>query len=104
MKTKTKALEQVPSQITLLKTFLLALPMMILTFMIVSGGKPPSEPSRLLALVITFIFFNLLFVLMIRTGKTDRYQERRNGTAYSFSILPFFFLQPRQEGTWWMPL
>jgi ferredoxin-type protein NapH len=74
MKTETEALEQVPSQITLLKPFLLALPMMILTFMILSGGKPPSGPSRLLALVITFIFFNLLFVLMIRTGKTDRYR------------------------------
>ncbi len=59
---------------SMLKAVLLTLPMMFLTFFMLSGGKPPSEPSRLLALALTFVFFNLLFFLMVYTGRTDRYR------------------------------
>ena len=49
-------------------------PMMLLTFTMLSGGKIPADPKRLAALIITFVFFNGLFFLMMRTGKTDHYR------------------------------
>ena len=53
------------------KTFLLCLPMIIITLMMLSRGKLPTEPSRLFAFVVTFVFINGILFLMIRTGKTD---------------------------------
>jgi len=50
------------------------LPMMLLTLMMLSGGKIPADPKKLAALAVTFVFFNALFFLMMRTGKTDRYR------------------------------
>ena len=54
------------------KTFLLCLPMIIITLMMLSRGKLPTEPGRLFAFVVTFVFINGIFFLMIRTEKTDR--------------------------------
>lgn len=59
----------------LLKTFLLCLPMMFLTFMMLTQGSIPADGARLFALVVAFLFFNLLFFLMVRTGKTDRFRS-----------------------------
>ena len=59
---------------SLLKTFLLCLPMLLLTSVMLSGGKIPGEPSRLFALAVTFVFFNLSFFLMLHQGRTDRYR------------------------------
>ena len=56
------------------KSFLLALPMMVLTFIMMSGGRIPSDPQRLFVFAVTYLFFNVLFFLMIHTGKTDRYR------------------------------
>ncbi|MBU0651817.1 MAG: 4Fe-4S binding protein [Proteobacteria bacterium] len=56
------------------KSFLYALPMMLLTLMMLSGGKIPADPQRLFVFAVTYLFFNLLFFLMIHTGKTDRYR------------------------------
>ncbi|MBA4422325.1 MAG: 4Fe-4S ferredoxin [Syntrophus sp. (in: bacteria)] len=56
------------------KSFLFALPMMLLTLMMMSGGKIPADPQRLFVFTVTYLFFNLLFFLMIHTGKTDRYR------------------------------
>lgn len=75
MKTEQKHSEANAPQRSILRTFLLALPMMILTFMMLSHGKPPSDPQRLFALITTYLFFNVFFFLMLRTGRTDRYRE-----------------------------
>ncbi len=56
------------------KSFLYALPMMLLTLMMMSGGRIPSDPQRLFAFAVTYLFFNVLFFLMLHTGKTDRYR------------------------------
>ncbi|MCX5811726.1 MAG: 4Fe-4S binding protein [Proteobacteria bacterium] len=56
------------------KALLLALPMMLLTFMMLSAGKIPADPKRLIALVITFIFVNTIFFLMLYREKTDKYR------------------------------
>lgn len=48
--------------------------MMALTLIIMSGGRIPSEPRNLLTLAVTYLFFNIMFFLMIHTGKTDRYR------------------------------
>jgi ferredoxin len=63
-----------PERTTLFKTILISLPMMFLTLLMLSGGKIPADPKKLFALGITFLFFNTLFFLMIRTGKTDKYR------------------------------
>ena len=59
----------------LFKTLLLCLPMMLVTFMMLTQGSIPTDGERLFALVVTFLFFNLLFFLMMRTGKTDRFRS-----------------------------
>jgi ferredoxin-type protein NapH len=66
------------------KSFLLALPMMLLTLMMMSGGRIPSDPQRLFVFMITWLFFNLLFFLMIHTGETDRY---RAAAFITFALL-----------------
>ena len=54
---------------------ILAFPMMALTFVILSGGRLPADPVRLVAFVLTYISFNVLFFLMLSTEKTDRYRS-----------------------------
>jgi polyferredoxin len=67
--------QSVPAKRSLFKAFLLSLPMMLLTFVMISRGNIPTERGRLLALVATFVFFNILFFFMLRTGKTDRFRS-----------------------------
>lgn len=68
------------------RSILLLLPMLLFTFVFIAGGKPDfSEKSRLIAFLITFIFFNYLFFRILYTGKTDRYR------AYGFIALALFF-------------
>jgi ferredoxin-type protein NapH len=59
----------------ILKTLLLCLPMIIITLLMLSGGNPPAEPLRLTAFLLTFVFINAIFFLMIRTGETDRWRS-----------------------------
>jgi ferredoxin-type protein NapH len=59
----------------LLKSLLLCLPMMLLTFMMLTQGSIPTDGARLFTLAVTFLFFNLLFFLMVRAGKTDRFRS-----------------------------
>lgn len=56
------------------KSLLISLPMMVLTLVMTTGGRLPSDPLRLLILAATYLFFNVLFFLMVHTGKTDRYR------------------------------
>lgn len=60
---------------SLLTTFLLCLPMMLLTFMMLTRGDIPTDGKHLFSLTATALFFNLLFFLMVRTGKTDRFRS-----------------------------
>ncbi len=60
---------------SLVKAVLLTLPMLLLTALMVTGGQPiPKEAIRLIPLVITYLFINGVFFLMIYTGKTNRYR------------------------------
>ncbi|MCX5808792.1 MAG: 4Fe-4S binding protein [Proteobacteria bacterium] len=59
----------------MVKSFLLAFPMMVLTFVMLSGGRMSDDPKKMVAFAITFLFVNILFFLMIRTGKTDKYRS-----------------------------
>lgn len=56
------------------KALLLTLPMMAFTFIMLSEGKIPHESVRLTAFLTTYFFFNTLFFLMLRTGRTDRWR------------------------------
>lgn len=61
-------------QVSLIKTLLLILPMMFLTFAILTQGKLPSDPKSLFAIVITYLFINATFFMLLYTGKTDRFR------------------------------
>ena len=57
------------------KSLLYCLPMILLTFMFISGGRPDfSDPARTLAILIAFLLVNVLYFMMHYTGKTDRYR------------------------------
>jgi len=57
------------------RSVLTALPMFFLTFFFLSGGKPDfSDTAKTLAFLITFLFLNGCFFLMLYKGKTDRYR------------------------------
>ncbi|HBE78632.1 MAG TPA: 4Fe-4S ferredoxin [Firmicutes bacterium] len=57
------------------QTLCIVLPMVLLSFMILNRGITiQSDPLQLISLVITYLFINLLFVLMVHSGKIDRYR------------------------------
>ncbi len=74
MKRDAKDASTVSSRQSPLRALLIALPMMFLTLLMLTAGKRPPDPPHVAALAITFVFFNLFFFLMVRTGKTDRYR------------------------------
>ncbi len=63
-----------PLKGSVLKSLLLIIPMLLLSFLMLSGGQIPSAPSKIFALIMAFIFFNTLFFLMVHTGKTDKFR------------------------------
>lgn len=57
------------------KSLLYTLPMFLVTFMFITGGKPDfSKPADGIALIFTFLGMNLLYFLMHYTGKTDKFR------------------------------
>ncbi len=57
------------------RSLLYTLPMFLITFMFMTGGRPNfSNPASALAIMITFLFVNILYFLMHYTGQTDRYR------------------------------
>jgi polyferredoxin len=57
------------------RSLLYTLPMFLITFMFITGGKPSfSNPSQGLAVLITFLGMNVLYFLMQYTGKTDKFR------------------------------
>src|ERR1035437_1894707 len=57
------------------KSLLYTLPMFLITFMFITGGKPNfSDPASGLAMIIVFFLVNVLYFLMHFKGKTDKYR------------------------------
>jgi ferredoxin-type protein NapH len=57
------------------KSLLYTLPMFLITFVFITGGKPDfSDPAGSLAILVTFLGMNILYFLMHLTGKTDRFR------------------------------
>lgn len=68
------------------KSLLLLFPMMLLIFVFISGGKPSfNSISSLTAFLLTFIFFNWLFFMILYKGRVDKYR------AAGFITLALFF-------------
>jgi len=66
------------------KTTLMMLPMFLLIF--TTGGQPNfSDTAHIVSFLITFLFFNALFFLILYTGKTNRYR------SIGFVTLALFF-------------
>jgi Polyferredoxin len=56
-------------------SLLYTLPMLLITFMFITGGRPDfNNPALALATALTFLLVNSLYFLMHFTGKTDRYR------------------------------
>src|SRR5665811_208677 len=56
-------------------SLLYTLPMFLITFMFMTGGRPNfSDASSGIAVVTAFLLVNILYFLMHYTGKTDRYR------------------------------
>ncbi|MCX5793593.1 MAG: 4Fe-4S binding protein [Elusimicrobia bacterium] len=59
---------------SVLRTTLLALPMLAVTAAVFAGGGLPAAPARLAALALIYAAFNAAFILTVHTGKTDRWR------------------------------
>jgi polyferredoxin len=57
-----------------LAAFLICLPMMVLTFMMLFGRQRPVGAMQDIAFAATFVFFNLMFFLMVYRQRTERYR------------------------------
>jgi ferredoxin-type protein NapH len=75
MNQDTVGVSPATTKVGILKTVLLCLPMIIITAMMLSAGKLPTDSVRLAAYLLTFVFINIIFFLMIRTGETDRWRS-----------------------------
>ena len=61
---------------SLIKAFLLTLPMLLITALMIMGGAgSPKDPLHLIPIIIAYIFINGTFFLMILTMKTDKYRS-----------------------------
>lgn len=56
------------------KAMLVCLPMMVLTFVLLSGGKAVTGWEKQVAMAVTFLFFNGLFFMTLKDGRTDRWR------------------------------
>lgn len=57
------------------KSLLYTLPMVLITFMFMTGGRPGfSDPASAVSVITAFLLANILFFLMHYTGKTDKYR------------------------------
>jgi ferredoxin len=56
------------------KAVLLSLPMALLTLVLILGANASTDPLKLIPAIISWFFVNILFFLMISTGRTDRYR------------------------------
>lgn len=71
---------------SLWKSALMLIPMVLITFVFITGGNPNfSSIENIVAFFITFMFFNFLFFMMLYTCRTDRYR------ATGFIVLALFF-------------
>ncbi|MGE5397273.1 MAG: 4Fe-4S binding protein [Chitinophagales bacterium] len=69
------------------KSALLTLPMIGMSFIMLFQGSFPSEPGQLAGTTIVFILCNVLFFLMIHTGKVNKYRKPLFIlTAFCFSL------------------
>jgi ferredoxin-type protein NapH len=77
--------------LSFVKASLVSLPMLLLTaFMLIgSRGGIPSRPAEAVALLITLVGANVLFFLMAKTGRTDRYRAILFITAAVAFVISF---------------
>jgi len=66
--------------------------MLLLTALLLLGGSSlPSDPLRLVPLLVSFLLANVLFVIMLRTGRTDRFRAVlfvTLGVCFLLSFIP----------------
>jgi polyferredoxin len=71
------------------KAVMVSLPMLLITALLLLHGKQLSNPVQLIPAIITYLFANILFYLMIFTGKTNKYRSIFFVTASFLFIISF---------------
>lgn len=79
-------IEKPATGIKFLKALLLSLPMLLISFMLLSQGQLPRDPLLLISTVVTWLSLNICFFLMLYTGKTHQYRSAL------FIIIAFCFI------------
>jgi len=87
-----------PAGTSTLKAFSLTIPMLILTFMMLSGQKP-AGPAGPFALAVTYITYNAVFFLMIKNRKTDRYRAALYFVSSVLFVISFISHMLEARGT-----
>lgn len=70
-----KATPGIPTMRSPIRALGWSLPMMLLTFMMLSQGKIPKDPVQAIAVGVTWLFLNTMFYMMVLTGKTHVYRR-----------------------------
>ncbi len=72
-------------------TILLAIPMVGLTAMMMTGGseKRQTDALHMIPLIVTFLFLNVMFILMLRSGRIDRFRAP-TFILYAVGFVMFF--------------
>ncbi|MDD5629395.1 MAG: 4Fe-4S ferredoxin, partial [Elusimicrobia bacterium] len=81
------------------RSVLLCLPMLVLTGLMLSGGRLPADLPHRVALVLTYAAFNAGFFLMLHTGKTDRWRAALYVSYALLFILSFVSHLVEARGT-----
>jgi Polyferredoxin len=74
-----------PQNKKILRTVLLTLPMLLLIGLMVFQGSIPKSTPELIAKILTFSILNVVFIMMMLTGKTYKYR------ATLFTLIAFCF-------------
>jgi len=83
--------ENAPKKRDLLKKTLLFIPMFLLLALFLFGAGFPADPLKRVSLVLTFVFLNLLFWMMLDTDSTYRYRKMLFVSVaflFAFSFIP----------------
>jgi ferredoxin-type protein NapH len=82
----------------LLPSIAMALPMMLLSAMLITQGQIPEDPALAAALGITWVLFNTAFFLMLFTGRTDRFRAILFVTIALSMIVTFSYMISTERG------
>ena len=74
MTRKSETISVTAKQPGIIKSLLLSLPMMLVLFVFLSGGRPSDGTGISVPFLTAFLFINGIFFMMMKTGRTDKWR------------------------------